>query len=166
MSFGKLKTPSLKVNGPDLLRAWSYFGTSALGRKLFSRALGVVVPYTGSVGATVEELERGRAVVSLRDRRAVRNHLASVHAVALANLGEFSTGLALISGLGVTSRAILKGLEIEYLKKARGRLEARAQVDPVEDASETREPTIVGEIRDSAGDVVARVHARWLVGPK
>jgi hypothetical protein len=59
----------------------------------------------------------------------------------------------------------LKGLEIEYLKKARGRLEAQAQLEPIGDASEAQEPVIVGEIRNAEGDVVARVRARWLVAP-
>jgi len=80
-----------------------------------------MVPYTASIGAVVERFEPGHVLVSLRDRRGVRNHLRSVHAIALANVGELSTGLAVLGAMGGDVRGILTGLEVAYLKKARGR---------------------------------------------
>jgi acyl-coenzyme A thioesterase PaaI-like protein len=146
--------------GARLLADWRRFARVPGGRWLFSRAVGRVAPYSGSIGARVESLEPGRAVLSLRDRRRVRNHLRSVHAIALANLGELTSGLAAMSALPRGVRGIPDRIEIDYLKKARGRLTATgtASIPPVTEPITTE---AVADIRDAAGDVVATVRVRW-----
>src|SRR5690242_2374575 len=66
------------------------------GRRLFDRLLGIAIPYTGALGAEVVSLSNGHARVRLRERRGVRNHLHSIHAIALANLAELTGNLALV----------------------------------------------------------------------
>jgi uncharacterized protein (TIGR00369 family) len=150
--------------GPGLRRYWRLLAPLPGGRRLFSRLVGQLAPYTGNLGASVRELEPGYCRVTLRERRAVRNHLHSVHAMALANLAELATGLALLSGLAGNTRAILTAFSIDYLKKARGLLQAECRcVIPDRDA--TREYEVLGVITDAAGECVARAQARWLVAP-
>ncbi len=144
---------------------WERWSGRPGGKAIFSRLLGLIVPYTGSIGARVEEARPGYARVTLRDRRRVRNHLRSVHAVALVNLAELATGLALNFGLRADTRSILVGLSIEYHRKARGRLTAQAEA-PVLESNEERDITVRTEIRDEAGEVVASAEARWKVGPR
>jgi acyl-coenzyme A thioesterase PaaI-like protein len=151
--------------GPRLRRHWRRLSPAPAGRWLFSKMLGRVVPYTGTLGARVEVMEPGHCVVSLRERRVVRNHLRSVHAMALANLGEMVTGLALMNSLPAQARGILTGFGMDYLKKARGKLLAECRCEVPADNSE-REYMLEGEIRDVAGDVVAVARARWRVGPE
>lgn len=151
------------LDPPSLIRSlWHRLSPLPGGRKLFSRAIGTVAPYSGTVGAEVMSLEEGRARVRLEDRRAVRNHLGSIHAIALMNLGELATGLATMSALPEGSRSILTGLSMDYLKKARGTLHATAEVTlPGERGRQEME--VVGEIRNAADEVVAVARARWLV---
>lgn len=135
------------------------------GRRLFSLLLGRMVPYTGTISPRVEELRTGYARVSMRDGRRVRNHLGSIHAIAIMNLAEVTGGLALNYGLPSDARAILTALSIEYTRKARGRLTGEAHVD-LPATSERREYDFVTVVTDSSGEEVARATARWLVGPK
>lgn len=124
-----------------------------------------MTPYTGTMGALVETLEPGFARVRLKDRHRVRNHLQSIHAVALANLAELASGLALTAALPDTARGIPVSLRIDYRKKARGTLTAECRTT-VPDVSRDVEHDVEAVITDPAGDVVAVGHVTWKLGPR
>lgn len=151
--------------GPALRHYWRWACSLPGGKWLFSRLLGRVVPYTGTIGGTVEVLAPGQCVVILRDHRRVRNHLRSIHAIALCNLGEMATGLALMNSLPDQTRGILTNLSIAYRKKARGLLTASCHCDVPADNRES-EHLLSGEIRDATGELVAEINACWRVGPE
>jgi acyl-coenzyme A thioesterase PaaI-like protein len=150
--------------GP-LFAAWNRLRRVPGGTWIFSRLLGWKVPYTGSIGAHVRELGPGHARITLRDRRAVRQHLGSVHAVALLNLGEVTSGLAMLAALPPGVRGIVTRLSAEYPRKARGLLTAVSRVT-VPAVTGPTEVTVMAEITDESGDPVCRVTAVWRLDRK
>ena len=149
----------------QVLELWNKFSKFPGGRFLFSKFLGSFVPYTGSVHPEVLELSAGYAKVRIRDRKAHRNHLESIHAVALMNSAEIASGLALMTAIPKDARGILKSFSIDFSKKARGSLTSEAQQTPIT-SNEKKDYKIEVEVKDSSGDVVCSASALWRVGPK
>lgn len=147
----------------QLLNTWNFLNKFPLGNRIFSLGLRFMVPYTGSLGAIVQELRPGHCRVLLKDRRAVRNHLNSIHAMALANLAEMTSGLSLVVGLPKDHRAILVGFEIQYMKKSRGQLVAISDlVMPPFGKEQTVELKVV--VQDSSGATTCQARASWKIG--
>lgn len=134
------------------------------GRWLFSHILSWIVPYSGSIGAKVVTLKLGYAQLQLRDRRHVRNHLNSIHAIALTNLGEYTSGLAMLGTLSESTRGIPIKISIEFYKKARGVLLAESACSPPS-VTEDTDFEVYTDIKDSEGDVVARTTVNWRLSP-
>ncbi|HET9438806.1 MAG TPA: hotdog fold domain-containing protein, partial [Longimicrobiales bacterium] len=147
-----------------LLQTWNRLSSKPAGPWLFGRLIARAIPYTGSVKPLVREVRSGYARVELRDRRRVRNHLDSIHAIALANVGEFTGGLAMTATAPAHVRSILLKLEVEFLKKARGTITAECRCT-VPTVTDTIDHVVQTELRDGAGDEVARVRAIWRLSP-
>lgn len=159
--------PAASLDGRrNLIRlAWDLISGVPGGKALFSRLIGRMAPYSGSIHAHVEVLRVGYAEVRMSDRRAVRNHLDCIHAIALANLAEMAGNLALAYSLPDDARFIVGGMEIEYVKKARGSIVAIGE-PPVPRSSVRAAYDVPVTLRDASGEAVAKVVLHSLVGPK
>jgi acyl-coenzyme A thioesterase PaaI-like protein len=154
----------MALDAKALVNLWDRLHRFPGGAWLFSRILGFAIPYTGSIGARVRVLRPGYAQIALRDRRRVRNHLASVHAIALANLGELTGGLALTATASAGVRSILTRLEIDYLRKARGVVLAECSC-VIPTVTEPGDHIIITTLHDESGNEVARTRATWRLSP-
>ena len=130
---------------------------------MFSLIFSWRVPYSGSVRPSIRTLAPGHAEVEIPDRRGNRQHLGSVHAVALMNLAEQTSGLALLTALPDGIRGIVTQISMQYVKKARG---------PIRAVCDVAAPTVSGDMEfdvtadclDRSGDVVASAIVRWRLG--
>lgn len=156
----RLLPSGMSTMGARLLDTWNRWSRIPGGRWLFSRLIGRVAPYSGSIRPTVMDLAPGRARVTIRERRALRNPFASVHAVALANLGELTSGLAMWTLMPARLRGIVTSLRITFTKKGRGRLVAESVV-VLPDVTAPMAHEVTALIRDEAGDAVAEVTVTW-----
>lgn len=155
----------IEASGNPVRDLWNRLSSVPGGRTVFSFLIGRAAPYTGTIRAKVVALERGRSEVLMRDRPSVRNHLRSVHAVALANLAELTGNVALAYTMPDDARFIVAGMTLDYVKKARGPITGRCSC-PVVDSAARVEYAVPVELHDAQGDVVVRATLRTLVGPK
>ena len=146
-------------------KQWDMLSKVPGGKTIFSKMVGTMAPYTGTIRPRVVELKEGYAKVTMRDRKKIRNHLDSIHAIAMINLGEVTSGLALLYGMPDDARGIPIALSIEYVKKARGNLTAECTCTPITSNQEI-EYELEVNIHDQENDQVARVIAKWKIGPK
>ena len=137
------------------------------GRWLFSRLVCWKAPYFSSIAPRIETLEPGRCVATLRHRRAVTNHIGTVHAIALCNLAEFTGGLACDASIPASMRWIPKGMAVAYLKKAVGTMRATATpAFPPREAAEGYELPFEVVVEDPRGEAVFRASIAMWVAPK
>ncbi len=155
----------MRSPGQRLLRLWRRLQRLPGGTRLFSLIFGWRVPYSSSVRPHIRVLTPGHAEVDIPDRRGNRQHLGSVHAVALANLSEQTSGLALLTALPDGIRGIVTQISVQYVKKARGPIRAVCDV-AVPAVSGDVEFDVTTDCRDRTGDVVARATVRWRLGPE
>ncbi|MCA9529690.1 MAG: DUF4442 domain-containing protein [Myxococcales bacterium] len=156
----KLESPTTLVR-----TTWDRLGATVVGRAVFDRMIRRTVPYTGTIRARVQEVRAGYARVELPDRRRVRNHLDSVHAIALCNLAEMTGNLAMIYTLPPDARLIVSGMSIEYRKKARGTITATSETPPLHGSAEHTYEVPVRMV-DATGALVAEATLRSLVRPR
>lgn len=152
------------TSAPLVLAKWNLLNGSGIGRWLFSRAVGFAAPYSNTIGARVQTLEPGRAVITMRDRRRVRNHLRSIHAAAILNLTEMTGGLLSVVSIPADARMIITRVELDFVKKGRGTLHSTGRCIPLE-SNERVHLEVDVMIRDTANDEVAQGRVTTLVGP-
>jgi acyl-coenzyme A thioesterase PaaI-like protein len=159
----KREHPLMRSPGKVLLQLWRRLRPLPGGTWLFSLVFGWRVPYSGSVRPHVRVLEPGHAEVEIRDRRASRQHLGSIHAIALLNVAEQASGLALLTGLPEGIRGIVTQISMQYFRKARGTIRAVSRV-AVPTVTDDMEFDVFSDCLDRSGSVVARATVRWRLG--
>ena len=153
---------SLDAPGASVALWWKRLSRLPQGRRLFSWMIGRTAPYTGTIGARVLELGPGYSRWQMKDRRRVRNHLNSIHAVALVNLAEVTSGTAMLMTLPAGTRGIVTSLSTTFVKKARGTLTAECRCELPPFTGETHFD-LNAEIRNAGGEVVATATVTWLL---
>ena len=160
-----MQTNSNESPGEKILATWKKLKDKPFGKRLFSRGVGKMAPYTGSIKALITDLQPGHCQAFLKERKSNKNHLRSIHAIALINLGEVTSGLAVLSGMSTQVRGILTKLEMEYIKKAKGNLTAEC-ICEIPEVVDNLDYQVQTSIKDSSNEVVAVGTFYWLLSRK
>ena len=133
-----------------LLPLWKRFGNNAAGRWLVSRIVCFKAPYFGTIRPRFTVIEPGRVEVTFKKRRAVHNHIRTVHAIAMCNAAELVGGVCMDVSLDARYRWIPVGMSVRYLKMAKTDLRAVCRLENFE-WSEAGDVTTPVSVYDSDG---------------
>ena len=137
------------------------------GAWLFSRAVCFKAPYFASIAPRFTLLEAGRCEATIPDRRAVHNHIGTVHAIALCHLAELCGGVMTDASLPADMRWIPKGMTVSYLKKAKGRLRGVATPEiPLVSASSGYDLPVNVDVFDADGVKVFNARILMWLSPR
>jgi acyl-coenzyme A thioesterase PaaI-like protein len=115
---------------PSVLDLWNRTSALPQGRRLFSIAFSRKAPYFATVRPTFIDLRPNYAELEIKKRRAVHNHIGTVHAIALCNGLEAAMGALAESTIPRDRRWIPKGMEVAYTAKATTDITCIAETDP------------------------------------
>jgi acyl-coenzyme A thioesterase PaaI-like protein len=157
---------SAKTSVGPVLASWQRASGSRVGRWLFARAVCRRAPYFGTIHPYFLELAPAVCKVGMRKRRAVENHIRTVHALAMGNLCELAAGLVTEVTIPTRMRWIPRGMTIEYLRKAETGVTATARLNKSEWANGPESVGVPVSVVDESGTEVVRAVITMYVSPK
>lgn len=150
-----------------VLKLWERFSSTPFRRWLFSRFVCLRAPYFGSIRPLFVSIRQGQVEVQMRKRRSVKNHIGTVHAIAMCNLAELAAGTMMEASLPRSHRWIPKNMTVEYLKKAATDVRAVAALYPMpEFGQEATEIRVRVEVLDQHGESVLEASIGMWVSPR
>jgi acyl-coenzyme A thioesterase PaaI-like protein len=150
--------------GPTL-RAWIRVHKSTFGRWMFARTVSKRAPYFGTIKPRFLDLQPRLCRVWMKKRRAVENHIGTVHALAMGNLCELAAGMCTEVTVPTNMRWIPRGMTIEYLGKAETDVTASARLEKSEWA-QAENVAVPVSVHDTNGKEVVRAVISMYVSPK
>ncbi|ENU23267.1 hypothetical protein F993_02136 [Acinetobacter proteolyticus] len=99
------------------------------GLTVLSRVISRVAPYFRTVDPVITKLEVGLCQASMSKRRAVENHIGTVHVIAICNGLEFVMGVAVEASIPSHLRWLPKGMHVDYVSKANSDIQLIAKIN-------------------------------------
>ncbi|WP_231757570.1 hotdog fold domain-containing protein [Microbulbifer elongatus] len=157
MTYVPSKSPILKL--------WNTLGGNSLGRWLVSKIVCFNAPYFSSIKPRFTQIQPGLVEVKLKKRRAVENHIKTVHAIAMCNAAELAGGVCLDVSLNANFRWIPVGMTVQYLKMAKTDLRAVCKVDDFHWDS-AQDVVMPVSVFDTNGEEVFHADITMRISPK
>ena len=140
-----------------------------------NKVLMIGIPFNAPHGFKIKKMDSEAVIIALPNRKLNHNHLAGVHACAMATVGEFCAGMAILSSFGISKyRLILAELNVKYTYQGRTDLEgtclpSQIDKDAVEQALDTNgkylQTLITNICEKKNGKEVAVVTTTWQLKP-
>jgi acyl-coenzyme A thioesterase PaaI-like protein len=148
-----------------LMNAYSKCVKLPAGKWIFSKLVCLKAPYCGTIKPLFKELKPGYCEITMKNRRAVHNHIKSVHAIAMCNLSELAAGTLIEATVPKSMRWIPKGMTVEYLKIARTDLNAVCEIS-TEGLDHPQDLPMTIHVTDSSGEAVFRAVITMYISEK
>lgn len=146
-----------------VLALWNRMSGYPGGKWLFSKAVATRAPYFSTISPLIEELRPNFARASLKKKRALENHIGTVHVIAICNLLELAMGACAEASVPKHLRWIPKGMTLDYTAKAGSDITGTAEINPADWTPGDLDVKVTAF--DSNGVVVVRGTIRlWISG--
>ena len=139
---------------PDTFALYRTLSAKPLGKRAFSLLFANKAPYFRTVRPQVRDVRPHHAELTIRKRRAVQNHIGTLHAIAVCNGLEAAMGLLAEATTPKGRRWIPKGMQVSYLAKSTTDLLCTADTEPEDWADVGDVPVRVRAVRTDGVVVV------------
>ena len=147
----------------DVLTLYRQVSKLPQGHRVFSRLFTLKAPYFGTVRPHFTALRPNYAELVSPKRKAVNNHLGTVHAIALCNGLEAAMGALAEATVPRDKRWIPKGMDVSYTAKAVSDITCIAETDAAAWTGDDPDvPVRVRALREDGTAVVEGVIRLWV----
>lgn len=136
------------------------------GGLVFSVGFAWKAPYFRSIRPRFVQVSPNYAALVLPKRRAVQNHIGTVHAIAVCNGLEAAMGALAEATVPSGKRWLPKGMEVAYLAKSTSDLTCSAETDPQDWTAGPDVPVRVKATRTDGTVVVEGTIHLWVTDRK
>jgi acyl-coenzyme A thioesterase PaaI-like protein len=148
---------------PSVLEMYTTMSKLPQGERLFSLAFARKAPYFATVKPRFIDLRPNYAELVVPKRKAVHNHIGTVHAIALCNGLEAAMGALAEVSIPGHKRWIPKGMEVRYTAKADSDVRCIAETDPERWVGDEPDlPVRVRGVRKDGTTVIEGVIHLWV----
>jgi acyl-coenzyme A thioesterase PaaI-like protein len=151
----------------QVLTLWKKTAALPQGKRIFSLLFAQKAPYFATIHPRFVDIRPNYAELVIPKRRAVHNHLKTVHAIALCNGLEAAMGALAEVTIPADKRWIPKGMDISYTAKATSDITCIAETDPGQwTGSDPDLPVRVKGVRDDGTVVIEGVIKLWVTAKR
>ncbi|WP_404396281.1 hotdog fold domain-containing protein [Idiomarina loihiensis] len=134
------------------------------GRKIFSAMFARKAPYFKTIKPLITELRPNFCQLTFKKRKAVQNHIGTVHAIAVCNGMEMAMGALAEASIPKHLRWLPKGMNVQYLAKTDS--DVTIEASSSESTWQPGDQLISVEAKRSDGTVVSAGHITVYVSEK
>jgi len=139
-------------------------------KSLLSYVVGRIVKFVGTAGVQFEEMTTDRVIVTLKNRKKVRNHIGQIHAAAMVLLAETATGMVVGMNLPDDKIPLIKSLKTDFVRRSKGTMRAEAWLDEAQKqrilTEEKGEVLVNVKVTDESGETPIECEMLWAWIPK
>ena len=150
----------------QVLATWEKLRAMPAGDRVFSLGFTWKAPYFRSIRPRFVQVSPNYAALVLPKRRAVQNHIGTVHAIAVCNGLEAAMGALAEATVPNGKRWLPKGMEVAYLAKSTSDLTCSAETDPADWTAGPDVPVRVKATRTDGTTVVEGTIHLWVTDKK
>lgn len=147
----------------QVLPMWQKLAAFPAGKRVFSVAFSRRAPYFATIRPRFAEIRPNYVELVVPKRRAVHNHIGTLHAIALCNGLEAAMGALAEATIPAGKRWIPKGMDVSYTAKADSDVTCIAETDPEQWTGDDPDlPVRVKGIRQDGEVVIEGVIRLWV----